>query len=1079
MGSTADSDAPEAPRTDPSVRGAAAPNQQALCVLDALDPATPGLVLRVRLRVSADCGRSRLVRALRRLVDRHDALRTRFRLINGQWHRVVDPAEDPGGPSRYVSVPAGPAADRPLDPVRGPLFHVGVEQGPNGSSDLLFRVHHAVTDLWSIALLLADMDALLAEGAAPPAPDAAPAPDPVPPERLERAWAFWRDLYSTETPPLALPPAAVPAAVPERAAPRRCRTASFRLDQDRLRALDRLAKDSGATRYAALLAVQAVALSRLTGVPRVAVAVPMHGRRRAAHRAVGHFVSTAVIPVDTEPDTVRGLLEQTHRRVRHGLAHQLLDHAAYSHASALRDGPRPPAPHAVLVVQQDTPAAPKGLAAALLGHGALPLRNLPATVVEPPPSIGPFPLAVVLTEYGGALHGQVQVDPARHPGWVAERVAALFGAAVDAMVDTPERAPAALDVLPPGEGALLRRWGTGAAAGEAAETSLVDLVLDTARNAPDDVAVEAEDGHLTYRELADRSASVARGLQEAGVGPGEPVGVLMARRRDLVAVLLGVMRGGAVSLPLDPATPERRFGEILTDAACSRVVVDDDTRRSFPARGFRALSARRILRADPVAPTVPVTAGDPAYMLFTSGSTGRPKGVVIPHGAAANLLRWAVGAFTPQELSVVLATTPITFDLSVFELFAPLVRGGRVRLLNGVLDLLRDSPGTPPTLLNTVPSALAALVERGAVPQTLRVVNLAGEALTGSLVESLRAALPGARIFNLYGPSETTTYSTAAELPDPLPDPVPIGGPVRATRLLVLDDQLRRAPVGAAGELFIGGRGLARGYAGRAALTAARFLPDPEHPGERVYRTGDLVRWTPDGQLHYLGRRDHQVKVRGFRVELDDVAAALRRASDAQETAVVAVGEGKERHLVGYLVPSGGRAAGTDDWVRGVRSRMRAQVPPHLVPEVLTVLDRLPRNAHGKIDRAQLTASAAPRARSQDRVEPRTATEQRLRERWAVLLGGAPPGVTDDFLDLGGHSLLLVRLSALIEEEFGVTADLEVLWNHRTIAEQAHWLDRADPGGADPGGAIPRADRTRFASVPGAPRRGPKTRRSS
>lgn len=1080
--------APLSAPTDANESAAAAESpasarQEALCLLQELDPAAPGLVLGIAFALPGSAAPRDVAHGLSALVARHPALRTRLVRRGEHWTRVVDPADTPAPAAepwgRYctltrlgaigVSELAETLSERCRrvpDLAEGPLFQAEVVLADDRPAHLVITVHHAIADLWSIGVLAAELAHLLgsddpaaAVRSLPPAPQVfQEGPDE---RRLERAWTFWQGLLEDGVAPLQLPPSEGPAQTVPAGRARLADHAPLTLDTRRTAALTALAKECGVTLYAVLLAVQSLTLSRITGADRVPVAVPLHGRGSATHRAVDYLVSTVTLPVETTTGTVRDLIARASGALRGALAHRTVGYPELVALSAARGGPDVPAPDAALLLQQDTPGAPPGVGPGLLG-GGIQLGGVRLDVAVVPPSIGPFGLTTLLSETDGTLSGRVEVDPSRYAGWLAGQFADAFLAIADSIAEDAERPLAETSAVGREQAARIREWSLSPVP-EDGEGTLHELVLSTARRHPGRTAVVAADGSLGYGELAHRSALVAAALAAEGAGPGSTVGVLMPRGRDLPAVLLGVLRSGAAYLPLDAATPAARIAAVVEDAGCRHVLVGSvpvDRRQFSPVRTLDVDAVLAGGDADPVAPRPPVTPDDPAYVLFTSGSTGRPKGVVIPHRGAVNLVRWAGREFGTDALARTLAVTPTTFDLSVFELFTPLAHGCEVRLLDGVLDLL-DSPAhaAGATLLNTVPSAVAGLLEHDALPTDLSVVNVAGEPFSAELVRSVHQRVPGVRMVNLYGPSETTTYSTYADLGPDTSDPVPIGRPVGGTLLSVVDAGLRPLPLGGTGELLIGGAGVALGYAGRPGMTAARFLPDPEHPGRTLYRTGDLVRWRPDGQLEFIGRADHQVKVRGFRIELGDVERALSAVAPVREAAVLALGASTERRLAAYLVPDRPLEGDPAGWLRGVRRRLGQELPGYMVPVEFAVLDELPRNRHGKLDRGRLASFATVPLVTGGRIAPRDDTERRIAACWARALPVSEIGVTDEFFDLGGHSLMLSKLAHLIGQEFSVQIPLTALRTHTTVAEQARLL------------GAPAAENTRHTSGPRSVRR--------
>ncbi|MES1242897.1 MAG: amino acid adenylation domain-containing protein, partial [Acidobacteriota bacterium] len=564
--------------------------------------------------------------------------------------------------------------------------------------------------------------------------------------------------------------------------------------------------------------------------------------------------------------------------------------------------------------------------------------------------------------------------------------------------------------------------------------SLHQLFQARADEAPEREAVVGDGLRWTYGELADRVRRLAGTLQRLGVGPEVPVGICTRRAPEMVAGMLGALEAGGAYLPLDPRYPRERLRFMLEDAEAPVVLTDAGSAAALPETGARRLFLDRpeAWEGEPGQDAEPDPRGL-AYLIYTSGSTGRPKGVAIPHAAAAHLMHWARDAFSPEELEGVLAATSICFDLSVFEIFAPLSWGGRVILAENALALSALAAAGEVTLVNTVPSAAAELARNGEFPPSVRTINLAGEALQRSLVDQLYRTTSARAVFNLYGPSEDTTYSTWVRVPPDETSPPTIGVPLPEETAYVLGPDWVPVPdgphEGEPGELYLGGPALARGYLGRPDLTAERFLPDPfsSDPGARMYRTGDLVRLRPDGELDFLGRIDHQVKIRGFRIELGEVEAALLAAPGVAECVVVARQEETGARLVAYAAPEGLS-------VPELRRHLKERLPEHMVPPAVVLLPFLPRTPNGKVDRKALPAPVRVRPEVGAFVAPRKVVEERLAALWAEALGLEAVGVEDDFFELGGHSLIAGRLFSRIRQAFGAEVSLRDLFETPTVA---------------------------------------------
>ncbi len=587
---------------------------------------------------------------------------------------------------------------------------------------------------------------------------------------------------------------------------------------------------------------------------------------------------------------------------------------------------------------------------------------------------------------------------------------------------------------------------------------------------PDQVAVNFGGNCLTYAELNDRANQLAHYLKTIGVASEVLVGICMERSLNLVIGLLGILKAGGAYVPLDPAYPQARLGFILDDAQISVLLTQSNLIQGLPAHVAQivcpddlvetlANCSRENLPAQSVASNL-------AYVIYTSGSTGRPKGVAIEHRNTVALMQWANKVYLPEELAGVLASTSICFDLSVFELFVTLGLGGTVILAENALQLPSLPTANQVTLINTVPSAIAALLRMQAIPASVRTINLAGEPLQNRLVQALYQIPTVQSVYNLYGPSEDTTYSTVALMTPGSQVQPTIGTPIDGTQVYILDEKQQPVPFGREGELYLGGKGLARGYLNRPDLTAERFMPNPlgaHGAGEkyqaadsafladsslidcdRLYKTGDLVRYRPDGNLEFLGRLDHQVKIRGFRIELGEIEAVLWAQPEVQEAAVIArKNDTGDDQLIAYVVPKSETGVAQSAFIRVLRDRLKQALPEYMIPASFVVLAALPLTPNGKLDRRSLPTPALTQQVSNYFVAPQTATEQTVAAIWTEILGVSPIGIHDHFLELGGHSLLATQIVARLSDLFQVELSLRCLFEQPTIAELAQQLDTA------------------------------------
>ena len=551
---------------------------------------------------------------------------------------------------------------------------------------------------------------------------------------------------------------------------------------------------------------------------------------------------------------------------------------------------------------------------------------------------------------------------------------------------------------------------------------------------PDAVAVVHGEHVVTYAALAVRADKWARRLRAVGVAPELRVGIHLTRSPELIAAMLGVLKAGGAYVPLDPDYPRERLELMIHDATMAALVTDAPEENLAVDAGLPLLRPGQGDEAPPVGQAGAPAPPNLAYVLYTSGSTGRPKGVAITHANAVDLLYWTAETFA-DELERVLATTSICFDCSILEIFGPLSWGGTVVLRVAAMDIGTDVEGSRVRLLHTVPSVVDELLRANRLPASATTAILGGEAIRQGLAEKVYARSNIQRLVNLYGPAECTSYATMAVVDRTTQGAPPIGQPVANTRVYLLTDG---EPVGrgADGEIFVAGAGLTRGYLGQAAMTAERYVPEPfsGRPGERMYRTGDVGRLEADGQLAFLGRVDDQVKVRGVRIEPGEVEHVLRgHPAVAEAVVTVEPNDVGQHRLVAYVVAEAQREVRP----HALRLYLRERLPSPLVPDLVEVLDRLPRQPNGKLDRRALTkhaptscASAAAERRSL------TALESMITRLWAEAVD-ADVGVDDDIFEIGGHSLAALRVRARLAELTGQTLPARLFFEHPTVAELA------------------------------------------
>ncbi|MBO1050798.1 MAG: amino acid adenylation domain-containing protein [Dolichospermum sp. DET73] len=565
------------------------------------------------------------------------------------------------------------------------------------------------------------------------------------------------------------------------------------------------------------------------------------------------------------------------------------------------------------------------------------------------------------------------------------------------------------------------------------------LFEEQVERSPNAVAVVFENQQLTYQELNEQANQLAHYLQTKGVKPEVLVGICLERSPQMVVGLLGILKAGGAYVPLDPTYPTQRLEMILADSQVSVLL----TQQKLVARLPENKADMVILNTDDADislknkknPISQVNSRNSAYAIYTSGSTGKPKGVVIEHHSTITLLCWAKQVFTTDELAGVLASTSICFDLSVFELFVPLAWGGKVILAQNALDL-PSLQAQEVTLINTVPTAIAQLLQIKGIPNCVQTINLAGEPLSNQLAQQLYQQENIQRVYNLYGPSEDTTYSTFSLVQKGAIKQPSIGRPISNTQIYIFNPDLQPVPIGIVGELYIGGEGLARGYLNQPELTSQKFIANPFDNSQKLYKTGDLARYLPDGNIEFLGRIDNQVKLRGFRIELGEVESVLETYPQIQQ-AVVMLREDTpgNKRLVAYLVTQNQSISMSD-----LRRFLQQKLPDYIIPSSFVILSTLPLTPNGKVDRKMLPAPEAELTREQEFVPPQTPVEQILATIWQDVLGIKQVSRYDKFFEVGGDSILSIQVVGRARQA-GIKITPRQIFQYSTLAELAAVAD--------------------------------------
>ncbi|MFK0050275.1 amino acid adenylation domain-containing protein [Streptomyces sp. NPDC090741] len=1115
--------------------------QRAMWFMHRMDPDGSAYHLAAAAELSGEVDAAALRRALAAVVRRHAALRTTFPEVGDgpvqRVHAVLEPefteTDASAWPAERMRAELTALAYRPFDVEAGPLLRVALLRRGPGRHRLVVSLHHLVSDLWSLEILLRELGAHYRAETGGPVPGARAVPGFGAAVRRragrlagpegERLWEFWqRELAGAPT-VLELPADHVRPA--RRRAPAGVRR--FRLEPGTAAALGALARAEGTTLYTVLLSAYQLMLGRTAGQASLLVGSPVHGREHAdTAEVVGPFLNTAVLRADLVPgESFTALLRRAARSVPAALRHSAMPLSLLVERSRVaRDTSRTPLVQALFTLQSGPLAAfVLGDPASRFDLGGLEMRPVP---LDQPHA--QMDLQLTFAEVDGTLSGLLQFDRALFEDATAERMAAGLCALLDAVAADPERPVALLPLMPAAERAVVLHDRNDTAVPGTSDTPVHALVAAQAARTPDAPALAFDDTEyalgpagpapdadrvrdtrtLSYRELDAAVNRLARLLLARGLRAEETVAVRLPHDETMVVAMLAVLRAGGSYLPVDPHLPAERIAYLLADSGARIVITDSsvdtagsaaavesaaavdasaaavDASAAGPVRLVLDELAGELAALPASSPAVSVRPDQAAYLLYTSGSTGRPKGVQVPHGALANFLAAMVRLLGPAEGGRLLAVTTFSFDISALEAYLPLITGGcshivprriaaageqlRVRLESGAFSMMQATPAT-----------WRLLCDAGWTGTPGLAMASGGEALSPGLARTLLSFGTGT-LWNLYGPTETTVWSTGTQVTAVPGAATPLGAPVANTQVYVLDAALEPVPAGAAGELLIGGAGLARGYLGRPGLTAAAFVPDPygDTPGARLYRTGDLARTTADGRTELLGRVDNQVKVNGHRIELGEIDAALSRLPELSQGVAVVHRPAPDAPAVLAAYVRGGRDSRGADFdervtTRVLREELARVLPAYMVPARFVWVDGFPLNTSGKVDRAALKPPAPEQDAPRD--EPATATERELAGILAELLGTGAIGRTDNLFDHGAHSLLMSRFAVRVRESLGAQLPLRVMFETPTLEHLAAAVDALATADAPPrpgGGAgrITRIDRTRQVALvaPGA-----------
>jgi aspartate racemase len=1045
-------------------------------------------------RLTGQLNITALEQSLNEIIRRHEVLRTTFPSVDRQPSQaiastitltlpLIDLRDHPEKETLTQQL-ANEEAQRPFNLATEPLFRVQLLRLAETEYVLLLNMHHIVSDGWSFNVFFQELAALYTAFSTNK-----PSPLPSLPiqyadfthwqhewlqgEVLESQLNYWKQQLKGSLPILQLPAdyPRPPVQTYQGA------YQSLELSLDLAEALKALSQQESVTLFMTLLAAFQTLLSRYSGQEDIIVGTPIAGRNQVqTEQLIGFFVNTLALRTNLSGNpSFRQLLHQVREVTLGAYDHQDLPlEKLIEELQPERDLSRSPL-FQVMFVFQNTPRQPWEL------------PGLSITPLEVHSGTSKFDLTLNLRETSEGVKGGIGYNTDLFEAATIDRMLGHFQILLESIVANPEQHLWDLPLLTADEQhQLLVEWNN-TQTNYPNDTCIHQLFEAQVERTPNAIAVVFENEQLTYQQLNHRANQLTHHLQKLGVKPEVTVGICLERSLEMLVALLAILKAGGAYIPLDSTYPTERLAFMLQNSQVSLLLttskiaqhslyasgkaspnrIDSNEQSPINPEQLTVISLDKtwetINQENPENPQSHITPTNLACILYTSGSTGFPKGVAIEHRSTVNFIHWAQTVFNPSQLAGVLASTSICFDLSVFELFVPLSCGGKVILTENALHLPTLKAAPEVTLINTVPSAIAELLRANAIPQNVQTVNLAGEPLSQELVNQLYQQETIQQVFNLYGPSEATTYSTfTISVPrrgenEKARHSPSIGRPIANTQIYILDSHLQPVPIGVPGELHIGGVGLARCYLNRSELTEEKFIPNPfqrsngageqrskgakEDPSsnpERLYKTGDLARYLPDGTIEFLGRLDNQVKIRGFRIELGDIEAAITQHSNVQQTVVTAREDSPgDKRLVAYIVLSPEQTLTPDE----LRRFLKQKLPDYMMPSAFVFLDALPLTPNGKVDRRALPAPEQARQEPEETfVAPRNELELQLATIWEKVLGKKPISVKDNFFDLGGHSLLAVRLFADIEKTFHKQLPLATLFQAPTIEQLARIL---------------------------------------
>ncbi|MFA6010978.1 MAG: amino acid adenylation domain-containing protein [Desulfobacteraceae bacterium] len=1025
--------------------------QQRLWFINQLESHSPAYNIVQAVKLSGDLNEEILQKAFDHILARHDVLRTVFIKRDGRpaiervslqsikIEKIVCTDKDGEQGEEYARRLIARKAPVLFDLENGPLLRVCILQ--TGKTEHIFAIilHHIIADGWSMGVWMKELSVLyhaFKEGR------------PSPLEKLpiqyadyaiwQKKWLINNDLneqkkYWKERLKGELPVIQLPADYPRPMSPRYTgRHQAICLSAELTRSIQNMAKQEHTTVYTVLLSAYFSLLCKYSNQNGVVVGTPYANRDRVEIEGlIGFFINMLPIRLELSETTgFKDLVKQVHQLILDALSNKDL-----------------PFEKLVEILQPDRSLNHHPIFQVMFAFQNFPLPSDDSAELNFFPVVmdrgaTEFELSLYMWEERDELRGVFEYSDEIFKDETIQRMVDHFQTLLQSMVENPTLPIQKIGLLTePEKRLMLIDWNENHL-DYPGDVCIHDMFDMQAEKTPDAVAIVHNHDRMSFNELKQRSNQLAIELIQMGVEPDVLVGICVERSMDMIVGMLAVLKAGGAYVPLDPGYPVERLKFMMSDS-CSRVII---TQKKFETL-FSDSTARLITlealgekhsKACMESPSSGATQKNLAYIIYTSGSTGVPKGVAIEHRSAIALIAWARTVFTGDEIGGMLASTSICFDLSVFEIFLPLCSGGKIVLADNAMGLKNLPDVSEVRLINTVPSAIVELLQLKAIPANVTTINLAGEPLKQEIVDRLYNIKTVQRVFDLYGPSEDTTYSTCALRQKN--EMATIGKPISNTRIFLVDPFQNPVPIGVPGELYIGGHGLARGYLNRAELTSEKFVSDfmSDDPASRLYRTGDLAKYFPDGTICYLGRMDHQVKLRGFRIELGEIEAALAEHKGIKQcVTLVREDVPDDKRLVAYIISRTGVQEKDSD----LRLYLKDRLPEYMIPQHFVNLDSMPMTSNGKIDRNRLPKPVSTLITEVQQNTQITELETRILKIWLDIIGLEYIGVNDNFFEVGGHSILSVRIFSEIYNLTGINLPLAEIFKSPTVRELSKTIE--------------------------------------